>query len=172
MIGSWEIEHLDNPALFHDLAVAYLDTCIVATRAMVYGPFFPRFSHSRVVLSMAYHATELFLKGAILRATGEKKVGGHVLKELYAKYEKIFMDEEFHFDVPFSSVYMGFTQEQRAELEKDEPPKDQMYRYHTDLEGEKWESDQGFTPESFLETLNALRKTFTTLGRRIHSLDA
>ena len=71
MIGSGEIEYLDNPASFHDLAVAYLDTCLIVTRQMVYGSFSPGYSHAMVVLSLAHHATELFLKAAILRKTGE-----------------------------------------------------------------------------------------------------
>ena len=168
MIGSWEIEGLDNPDLFHDLAVAYLDTSIVATREMVYGAFSPRFSHSRVVLSMAYHATELFLKGAILRATGEKKQDGHVLKGLYERYEELYQDQDYHFDVPFSFGYLGFRPERVAELQKDEPPQDQMYRYHTNLKGKQWDGAHGFDAESFLQTLQSLKKTFTTLGRRIH----
>lgn len=168
MIGSWEIEELDNPDLFHDLAVAYLDMSIIATRSMVYGAFFPLFSHSRVVLSMAYHATELFLKGAILRATGEKKCGGHVLKELYRRDDELYPDQDLHFDLPFGFEYLGFTSEQKAEMQKEEPPQDQMYRYHTNLEGERWEGIDGFDAESFLRTIESFKKKMFDLGRRIH----
>ena len=168
MIGSWEIEHLDNPELFHDLAVGYLDTSIVATRAMVYGAFLPRFSHSRVVLSMAHHAIELFLKGAILRATGDKKCSGHLLKDLYKRYVELYPEPELHFDLPFGFDYVGFAPEQIAKMRKDEPPQDQMYRYHTNLHGERWGGACGFDAGPYLQTLESLRKSFVDIGRRIH----
>jgi len=168
MIGSWEIEQLDNPDLFYDLSLAYLDTSIVAIRQMVYGSFFPRFSHSRVVLSMAYHSTELFLKGAILRAAGKKKRGGHDLKTLYEEFSNLYPEAEFQFDLPFSIEYLGFTPEEVAEMRKKEPPQDQIYRYHTDLSGEKWEGLHGFEPEHFLDSLYLLQEAFIRLGRLIH----
>ncbi len=168
MIGSWEIEQLDNPDLFHDLAVAYLDISIVTTRSMVYGAFLPRFSHSRAVLSMTYHAIELFLKGAILRATGDKKCTGHILEELYRRYEDLYPGQDMHFDIPFGVVYLGFTPEQVAEMQKEEPPQDQMYRYHTNLAGERWEGIDGFDAESFLPMIESLKETMVDLGRKIH----
>ena len=118
MIGSSEIEDFDNPERFHDLALAYLQVSIVATRQMVYGSFFPQFSHSRVVISLAYHATELFLKGAILWRTGEKKRGGHVLQKRHEEYSRLYPEEDFQFDVPFSSDYPGFTSEEIAQMKK------------------------------------------------------
>lgn len=168
MLGSWEINHLGNPDLFHDLAIAYVDTSVLATEAMLDGCYPARFSHSRVVLSLAYHATELFLKGAILRKTGANRLAGHDVAALYRKYVVHFPDESFHFVIPFSYGYPVLGPDEATELPKTEPSQDQMYRYHTDWGGTPWEGVHGFDAKSFLGTLQRLRDTFTDLGSRIH----
>lgn len=132
------IDSLDNPGVSNDPAKAYLDASITLCSQMLNGDFKSSYSHSRVILSLAYHSIELFLKGAILKKTGKAATKGHELDNLEQEYLRLYTDDEFAFDVPFNTEYLGFSRKQIEDLRKQEPPLDQTFRYHTDLSRSTW----------------------------------
>lgn len=175
MINSWEIEELENPALFHDLAIGYIDGSISLTRDMLDKSFENSFSHSRVILSLAYHGAELFIKGAICGKTSDPKIMGcHDLKKLKKEYDRIYQSTEFELWLPFGYQYLGYDAKEIEEMVKDEPPQDQTLRYHTDRSGEVWKglrSQDGITaflPQSFLTTILAFRQRISELEEALH----
>jgi hypothetical protein len=175
MINSWELEGLENQALFHDLAIGYIDGSISLTRDMLANSFEDSFSHSRVILSLAYHGVELFLKGAICGKTSTPEIMGcHDLKKLKKEYDRIFPSSEFELQIPFGYQYIGYDAKNIEELVKNEPPQDQTFRYYTNKKGNVWKgirSEDGITAflaESFLTTIQELRQRVFDLGEMLH----
>lgn len=175
MINSWEIEDLENPALFHDLAIGYIDGSISLTEDMLDNSFENSFSHSRVILSLAYHGTELFLKGAISgNTTNPTIMGSHDLGKLKKEYDMIYPGIEFELSLPFGYEYLGYNAKDIEEMIKDEPPQDQTFRYHTDKSGKVWrgfKSQDGITaflPKSFITTISEFRQRIVALGDILH----
>lgn len=169
MISSWEIEGFDNPDLYYDLAISYLDGSIELTKKILDGSFPNTFSHSRVVLSLAYHASELFLKAALFRKTGEKSHATHNVIDLYKKYKKHYPDSCFSLEVPFRLECAGLNKD---DIRKEESLFDQKFRYHSDTNGDRWkgygkmEGIYAFLPKQFLEDLILLQQQFRHIGNR------
>jgi len=168
MIGSWEIDELDRPTLDHRLAMAHLDSAIVVARGMSNGQLPATFSHSRVALSLTYHATELFLKAAILRKAALRNPCEHQVSKLWDEYREHYRSPEYDFEIPFSIGYLGFTAEEIERLVPEEPPLDQTYRYHTDLKGNPWKGVHGFAVDPFVEAMQSLRTRLMEIGERLH----
>lgn len=168
MIGSWELDQFDKPKLFHDLALAYLDSSIALLREMNKGAISSSYSHTRVILSLLHHSIELFLKGAVLKAGSEVKTS-HNLRNLCDVYEMRFPRQEFHFYLPFDCIPLGFSPDETAKRKRKAFEQfDQMYRYHTDKNGNQWPGIAAFDPKTFLPELNSLYNRFVQLGKMIH----
>jgi hypothetical protein len=165
MIGSWEMENKTQSELFFDLGFAYMDTSILSTKSMLNNQTPSQYSQSRVILSLAYHAIELFLKGAILFKKNEYKVNGHNLDTLYKEYQKLYTQDKFQLESPFITRFMGISVDEINSINL--PPRDQMYRYHTDRNTEKWEGVEGFIPQDFLKKSSSLKNKFIELKKRI-----
>lgn len=113
MIGSWELNGLDEASLDRVLSFANLDAGIALCEAMNEETYPATFSHAKVIMSLAYHGIELFLKYGIRRRTG-KMEPHHYLRELRSEYEALYLDKSFHFDVAFVTHYLGFTPDQTS----------------------------------------------------------
>lgn len=74
MIGSWEIGSLDKSAQFFAFAEAYLSSssALCSRLKRLRAPL--KYLQTTVVLFLARHSVELFLKGAILVRTPKDKL--------------------------------------------------------------------------------------------------
>jgi hypothetical protein len=165
MFGSWEIQGSEVPEQYLDLANAYLDASIFLTTAMANSAFEPKYSRGKVVLLLAHHAVELFLKGAILKAEPDKKLLIHSLDSLGQLFHALYPDVKF--ETPFRTEYFSLTEEQIAEAKKQERPLDQLYRYPTGKDGLTWDIAHGFQASLFLSDLQKLQEEFSRLAGRL-----
>ncbi|MBI5591840.1 MAG: hypothetical protein HY881_15320 [Deltaproteobacteria bacterium] len=122
-----------------------------------------------VVLYLAFHATELFLKGAILKSVPEENVGTtHNIGTLNNRYKNLYPGKKYMFyllfitseEPDFSNIEPDKVKEYKIIIEKFEKdnPHDQKYRYPQNKEGQPWSGPNGFEPSSFLRELKQLRE--------------
>ena len=170
MIGSWELYGLDEASLDRILSFANLDASATLCKCMNEGSYPATFSHAKVIMSLGYHGVELFLKYSIRLRTGEAPPT-HYLRELGAKYEDLFPEESFHFDIPFTTHYLGFEPdeivERLEEEKKDKSRVDQQLRYHLDRKGQPWNNAHGFIPEQYIRKVNDIRDKLLALSDKI-----
>ncbi|MBN2704784.1 MAG: hypothetical protein JXR23_11305 [Pontiellaceae bacterium] len=174
MIGNWQISDLEHPKQCLELGLANLDASILLCGMMNSKSFPETFHHAKVIMSLAYHGVELFLKYGI----GKKKDGncpdGHFLLVLKNEYIQLYPEPEFQFEVPFINKYIGFTDEQVEEkikqVKKDkEPPYDQQLRYYRDKNGNQWSGVHGFKPNDYLDHLKELKQTLIGISKKIEA---
>jgi hypothetical protein len=167
LTGSWKIADLPEHKRYVLYAQAYLDASRTLTLRMREVPEEHNWPNASVALMLAAHATELFLKGAILSRDPASVHKAHRLDQLAAAYFKTFPEPEFYFDMPFQGEYPGFTEEEIFELKKDEPVPSILFRYPTPSTGREWNGIQAFEAQSFLEGLVGIREAFLRIGERI-----
>lgn len=161
MAGSWEIDRLRPYELHLGLAQAYAECSHQLCFAMAAGEIAQTFGHSRVVLTLAYHALELFYKGALL-AAGEKELPEtHRLDKLRSLYAKHYPERADSVPTLFRIENLCRPGEAEQGIEEKWRQWDQQYRYHTDLKGNMWPGVEGFEANSFLTELSALLKAFS-----------
>jgi len=61
-------------------------------------------------------------------------------------------------DILFKTEYLGYSAKEIQKLKKNDSPKDQIFRYHTDRGGKKWDGIQGFDAVPFLPTLEIFQQ--------------
>ncbi len=120
-----------------------------------------------VILMMSAHATELMLKGMLLKRMPEQSVWSlrHDLERLDAEYRAHFPESDFYWDVPFRTEYpSGMTAEEIAQLAplRDAPPSI-LFRYPVDKTGEDWRGLYGFEPNLFIPVLRGMKDDFDRL---------
>lgn len=152
------------------LARAYLEASMVLCEAMINDDFTRQYSSSRVVLHLARHAIELFLKGGICASTKGRPPKTHHLENLHAEYARHFPDPSFHFDIPFKlevlpnlEMFPELTEDYHKDL-------DQRFRYPSDSKGRMFSDLDAFVPTAFLAELKVLWPQFLTIPYRIDSL--
>lgn len=170
MIGSWQIQHLDTPSLCLELGLAHLDASINLCKDMEAGALPGTFHHAKVIMSLAYHGIELFLKYGIGRRNDGECPGGHSLRRLQAKYESLNPDPDLHFVVPFIPAYLGFSADDVKQKIQAEQPLDQHLRYHLDLKGQPWPDIHGFDVETYVSEVTALRDTLRAISKKIEAI--
>ena len=112
---------------------------------------------------LAAHSVELFLKGALV-CRGASNSWGHSIDGLYKTYRAIYPSDEFAFDCPFVTEYLGATAEQINELKKMvNHQASVVFRYPVSRPGVEWDGIYGFEPEQFLEDLKSLKNTYCRL---------
>jgi HEPN domain-containing protein len=150
-----------KPELFFRLASAYADSSHQIVRSMLDDYLPQTFAHAQVTHFLFTHALELFLKGAILKSTGEIKrtKRPHDLRPLYRRYRKLYPKKEFDFTGRI------------AETIKQNPnsPHSEFPRY-PDIEGNVWEGHNAYTLETWLIETEHLREDFDRLIPRIDPL--
>lgn len=131
-----------------------------------------------VVLLLASHAVELFLKGALLKGNPTANVWdhNHNIDLLGADYRSQFPDPLFKWDIPFTdglteteriaqmkALYPSLTEVEIAELKalRDRTPNPSiLYRYPVAKGGKQWRGLYGFEPHSFVLLLDQLKTDF------------
>jgi hypothetical protein len=139
------------------------------------------YAHGAVIMSLTFHALELFLKAAILRTVPTEKFGGrvgHDLTQLYNRYKGLYPKKAMQFEVPFRSEELHTSNfdknivEELSALNRYRErslPEDQLHRYPTNIEGETWDAILGFEPTSFGSTIKQLQSKLTEVKAEIHN---
>jgi hypothetical protein len=159
-------ESLDKPKKFIILSKAYLEASELLCSQMSDGALPQEYVKSCVILFLAHHSVELFLKGAILKKKANEELKKiHCIYDLKSDYDILYSGGKYKLEVPFCTKYPGPAKEDIQSLKKF--PLDQIYRYPVDTEGEEWNGVFGFTPNTFLKELKRLKSEFDKLGKEI-----
>ena len=158
-----QLDRLSLPEQFAAGALAFLDSahrlCIVLSRS----PRKATFERGVVVLYLAVHSIELFLKGAILRKAALGKLA-HDLDCLYERYEELYPESRYKLQIPFrTNCPDSMSPSDKQAFKKRTPPPDQLFRYPTDRLGKSWGGAHGFEANSFKIELTTLRQDFERL---------
>ncbi len=107
---------------FFNKSMAFLEVAIISTKTND-ANYFNTSEYMNVTSHLVYHATELFLKGGICTATRDLPPTGHDIFSLHSEYKKLYSNESLNFILPFqeSTKYLGFTESQKTQREKDYP---------------------------------------------------
>jgi hypothetical protein len=166
MIGSWEIEELCEPQQLFAFSRAYLKSSIVLCTRINHLRRMPLYPDATVVLFLARHAVELFLKGAILARSPNEKLH-HDLSRLKLTYDQLYSDSRFSWILPFTTEFPGMTPAQIAKAKKYAPLIEQVYRYPIDKAGVKWTGVFALEPLTFRKEMQAVERQLTSLMKRI-----
>ena len=146
---------------------AYADAYLAASRSLCEN-MEPKgesstWPNAAVVLMLAAHSVELFLKGAILSRDPRADVWcrKHYLDKLAADYRFHFTEPELEWDIPFQAEFPeGLAEAEIEALKKQSPPPSILYRYPVSLGGSEWRGIYGFEPVSFLVVLADVQNAF------------
>jgi hypothetical protein len=157
-------ESLDMAKNFIILSKAYLEASELLCSQMSDGSLPQEYSRSLVVLSLALHSVELFLKGAILKKLPEIKIGEfyHDINKLKREYDNLYSEEKYQLEVPFYIKYLG------GKESSEKFPLDQVHRYPTNKEGKEWKDVEIYlNPDTFLKELKRFKSEFDRLEKEI-----
>lgn len=144
-------------------SMAYLDSaerlCGLLSRSYRSATY----ERGTVVLYLAMHAVELFLKGAILRKAPHERLVHHNLERIYNRYKELYPAKRYHFDMGFTKNYSGMSKKEIQTARQYSPPIDQLFRYPQDKNSTPWPSLYAFEANSFLAELESLRMRFMQL---------
>lgn len=137
------------------------------------------YAHGAVIMSLTFHALELFLKAAILWKSPTESFGGrlgHDLVHLEQRYASLYPEKELRFFIPFrletpcaQEVDLEVTEEVVACVRNfaKNMPQDQLHRYPIGTDGESWRALLGFEPTSFYMTIKQLGKDLADIKARL-----
>lgn len=176
MVVESEIASLSMPRQFLIFSDAYLDSASHLCAVLKRSPRKLNYARSSVVLSLAFHAIELFLKAAILEKASQENVGSHDVQALNKRYRKLYPGIPYVFRAPFISRDQAdftdlFSPEGMREFQdkRKKNPWDQRHRYPRNRQGQTWNGDVGFEPVSFLIDLKKLKIEIDRLAGLIFS---
>lgn len=163
------------PEQLFEFSGAYLESSEVLCDNLCSDVTRANYAHGAVIMSLAFHSVELFLKACILKRHPDEQCGGksgHDLNALSKRYSKLYPKKEFQFEVPFrreTPELGGMVAEEFAELlayvqeRNKKVPEDQRHRYPTGIDGKTWGGAFGFEPNSFLVTLRELQHVYARI---------
>ena len=166
MVTDSEIRQLPVPEKMFAYANSYLRGALALCEELAQS-LNCSWADGAVVLMMSAHASELFLKGMLLKRAPEQKVWGrgHDVEGLSADFRAYFPEPDFHWEVLFRTEYPpGMTADEIAALAplRDAPPSI-LFRYPVDKAGEDWRGLYGFEPNSFIPVLRRMKDDFERL---------
>lgn len=177
-----EIWQLSVPERLFSYADAYRRASTVLCQKMKEDSVSFTWPNAAVVLMLAAHALELFLKGALLKKNPTLNVWSHRhnLDRLKEEYKANFQDPMFKWDIPFTcqltpeewiagmmELNPGLTEEDLRGVKPIPPPPSIMYRYPVDQAGKEWRGLYGFEPHSFSILLSQLEFDFERIKSQI-----
>lgn len=165
--GNWQIAHIRESRRFLLYADAYLKASQSVCFRMRDEEPENTWPNAAVAMMLAAHATELFLKGAIVSREPEALVKVHRIAELAETYVRLFPEVDFAFDIPFQSEYVAFSEDEIAYIKKNEPAPSVLFRYPIRSQGVEWLGLQAFEPQEFLRLISELSDAFVRIGARI-----
>jgi len=177
MLVDSEVVSLTVPEQFSAFSDAYLDSAIRLCTVLALSTKKATYVRGSVVLYLAFHATELFLKGAILNKALTENVGTtHNIEMLNNRYKNLYPAKRYQFQIPFTSEepdFSGIEPDKVKELKikikgiERDSPHDQRYRYPQNKKGMPWHGAHGFEPSSFLRELKQFRKKLIDISELI-----
>jgi len=177
MLSDSEIVNFFVPEQFSAFSKAYLDSAIRLCTVLARSTKKATYVRGSVVLYLAFHATELFLKGAILKSVPEENVGTtHNIRNLNNRYKNLYPGKKYRFHLlftseepDFSNVEPDLVKKYKIMIEKieEDNPHDQKYRYPQNKKGQPWSGPNGFEPSSFLRELRQLREQLDDISELI-----
>jgi hypothetical protein len=177
MLVDSEVLALSVPEQFMEFSDAYMDSACRLCTVLALSSRKASYSRGSVVVYLAYHATELFLKGAILHKSPNENISNtHDVRDLYNRYKKLYPKKKYDTGLLFRSEepdYSGIepnvVKEIKIEINRLEKsnPIDQRTRYPQNKEGTPWDGVHGFEASSFLNELKRVRAEFLEISRLI-----
>lgn len=158
-----EIRDLPVPEQFFQFADAYLKAAIMQCDIVAQPPSYGRWPDAAVVLHLAAHAIELFLKAAILlREPGaEPASAGHDIGKLTRKFRELYPEPEFDWEIPFSAADLD--QDVPRTIKYERAMQSMVYRYPLKKKHEQWSQLSALEPSSFKTDLLGWQAKFAHL---------
>lgn len=162
MITDNELRVLPLPDQFFAIANSYLDATIRQTEH-VNQTADSKWSDASVAMFLLAHATEMFLKGAILLrnpSANTKKLSHHI-SNLVTEYKRLYPGPEYEGNFRFyvEQLPPGMEPEQIREMNSPS----MVFRYSVDLNKEQWGGNNAFIASSMLLDLQEIKQTFEHL---------
>ncbi len=170
MIGNWQIAKHTEPMRYIEYAKAYLQASTDMCLRMKDNVSNRTWPNACVVMMLAAHSVELFLKGAILVKEPKADFVHHRLEALEVSYRVAYPNSEFRFDVPFKTEQLGMTETEIEALKKDYPLPSILFRYPVRKPGDEWEGFHGFDPQGFLCILDSLSEDYGRVLKKIGNI--
>lgn len=177
-----DIERLQVPEQLFAYADAYRSAAAILCQQMTCNTMLCTWPNAAVVLMLAAHAVELFLKGAILKRSPEARVFDrrHNIDKLSVDYRSQFTEPSFEWDIPFASglteaewkaqakvVHPNITDTEIERLRSATPDPSILYRYPVKGCGNAWPGSYGFEPCSFLSLLDQVDNDFKRIKSQL-----
>lgn len=177
-----DMRQLSVPDQLLSYADSYRTASAVLCQKMIDDAVFCTWPNGAVVLMLAAHAVELFLKGVLIKRNHDVDVWshGHNIDSLSEEYRNKFPDQSFAWDIPFASTcteseWIAFMRDVNPSLSVDEvkqlrsntPHPSICYRYPVDRGGEEWRGLYGFEPHSFRMLLSQVESDFARIKSQL-----
>lgn len=143
------------PEHFRLLALTFLDAAETLCKQLSDGSWAPNYRKGQVCMWLAFHATELFLKGCIRSVSPSYSKNTHSLTELQLTFSSLF--PAICFEPPFGSEPMPADPVLMEMALKSDATLHEQLRYPTNRSGSPWGGVRAFTPDLFLAELKELR---------------
>jgi hypothetical protein len=163
MLVNAEFSGLGVPSRFIAYANAFLSAAESQCNHMLNEPSARNWPSSAVILWLAAHAVELFLKGAIFSREPNASIEHHNIEALTVEYRRLCPEPELQWEIPFQVEYLGMTDAEIKEARKNAPQPSILYRYPVDRGGGEWNAELGFVPETFVVAIRRIKSDFERL---------
>lgn len=167
IITDSEIAHLPVYQRFFEYAHVYRNAASALCFKMTSEDETCTWPNAAVVLLLAAHATELFLKGAILCRGPTPVPEHHRIEDLTAEYRKRYPEPSFEWDVPFKTEYPDVPEIELEELKKSALIPSILFRYPVAKGGKEWNGAFGFEPNTFLDVLEQVKADFERIKAQL-----
>lgn len=152
----------EAPQQLIEIAYAYLDAALELTERMASGAWPGSYYRGQAALWLAFHASEVFLKGCITSA-GHQVDNTHSLTKLKLQFEAVFPNVTYE-PLYTNQAILPDPELMEAALLADREMH-QQFRYPVSAAGTVWgEWVRGFDPRSFAHALAQARSEF----KRVH----
>lgn len=165
-LSSWQSDGKSIPEKFYYFSNAYLDSAERLCKVLVRSTRKASYERGAVVLYLAFHSVELFLKAAILQKSPGENLN-HDIEHYEKRYNNLYPVKKYRFIVPFKTVYCGYEPPETMKIKHTTPPRDQVHRYPTGKDGKEWDGIFTFEPSSFLSDIQALKSDIHRLRPEI-----
>jgi hypothetical protein len=167
MITDSEMAGMTLPQRFFEYAIAYRNAASAMCSSMVKDQAMRTWPNANVVLLLAAHSTELFLKGAIFSRDPLATTEHHFLDSLGTEYNRLFPEPQFNWKIPFRTDWRGFSEAELEVLRKTSPVPSMLYRYPVSKGRKEWNGAFGFEAGSFMEVLEQVDQDFQRIMAHI-----
>jgi hypothetical protein len=98
-----DLQNLSLHERYFKYSTAYLDAAITLCKSLVDDEENQTYPNGAVVLYLTFHATELFLKGAILKQFPHESLNSHKIYQLKPRFRKLYPGKKYDIQFPFET---------------------------------------------------------------------